>query len=189
VQLGNRRFAVITALAAVLAVSLSGCNSADMTLGSTNGEAVAIGQQAIGFTTNGGSSTGWTSPISCPDGFEQGLRSSVPSTDTLQKLDPTKVSGPATDPQLTSGYVATCVYQLSSATNTVIELAFFDIDVDHETAISTRLITDGYVSLGTTQSTDPAGHPFTQTIYQKGLTRILLGTSTIDSIPAFVVAG
>ncbi|HEX4402625.1 MAG TPA: hypothetical protein VHZ98_14985 [Galbitalea sp.] len=188
-QLGNRRFVVLAALGALLACVLSGCNSADVTLGSTNGQAVAIGQQALGFTSSGGSSSGWTSPISCPDGFAQGLQSGLPSTDTLLKLDPSTVSGPVGDPQLTTGYVATCAYRLTTATTTIVELAFFDIDVDHESAISTRLVSDGFASQGAAQNTDAQGHPNTQTIYQKALTRVVLEAITINSIPALVVVG
>jgi hypothetical protein len=189
VQLGNRRFVAIAGLGALLACVLSGCSSADLTLASTNGQAVAIGQQALGFTASGGSSSGWTSPISCPDSFGQGLQSSLPSTDTLLKLDPSTVSGPAVDPQLTTGYVATCADQVGTASSTIVELAFFDIDVDHESAISTRLVSDGFASQGAVQNTDAQGHPYTQTIYQKGLTRVVLETITIDSIPALVVVG
>jgi hypothetical protein len=189
VQLGNRRFVVVAALGALLACALSGCSSADVTLDSTNGEAVAIGQQAIGFTSSGGSSSGWTSPISCPDAYEAALRAGLPSTDTLQSLDPTEVSGPASDSQLTTGYVATCADQITTPTGTLTELAFFDIDVDHESAISTRLIADGFASQGPTKSTDAQGHPYTETIYQEDLKRVVVESVTIDSVPALVVVG
>ena len=187
--MGNRRFVVVAALGALVACALSGCSSADITLGSTNGEAVAIGQQALGFTASGGSSAGWTSPVSCPDGFEEGLRSTLPSKDTLQSLDPTTVSGPTNDPQLTTGYVATCADRITTATNTLIALAFFDIDVDHASAIATRLVSDGYASLGANQTTDAEGQPLTETIYQKGLTRVVVESVTLDSIPALMVIG
>ena len=189
--MGNRRFVGVVVLAAVVAAGLSGCSgiAADATLGSTNGEAVAIGQQAIGFTTGGGSSAGWTSPIACPDGFEQGLRSTTPSTDTLQKIDPTTVTGPVSDPKLTTGYTATCVYRMSTPTQSILEFAFFDIDESHTTALTTKLVGDGFASQGTTQSTDAQGQPFSQTIYSNGSARIVVATTTIDSTPALLVAG
>jgi hypothetical protein len=186
--LGNRRVVFGVVLAASCAVALSGC-TADSTFESTNGEAVAIGQQAIGFTSSGGSSAGWTSPIACPQAFEDGLRSSTPTTATIQKIDPTTVTGPIADPNLTTGYVATCVYRLTTSTNSVLELAFLDIDDTHSAVIPTKLVADGFVSQGATQSTDAAGHQYSQTIYSNGTARVVVATLTIDSIPALLVAG
>ncbi len=190
-HLGNRRFIVVAAIGAVLAGALSGCSglSADETLGSTNGEAVAIGQQALGFTSSGSSSTGWTSPIACPAGYAQGLSSTTPASDTILQIDPTTVTGPASDPQLTAGYVATCADRVSSATSSILELSFFDIDDAHAKAISTRLLDDGFVSEGTTHTTDARGDPYVQTVYQKGLSRIAVATVTVDSTPALIIAG
>jgi len=157
-------------------------------LGSTNGEAVAIGQQAIGFTSAGGSSAGWTSPIACPDSFENGLRSSAPSTDTFLKMDPKTISGPPSDPQLTAGYIATCVFQINTGTASVLEIAFFDIDDAHASAITKKLVSDGFVSQGTTNNTQD-GHPYSETVYSNGTSRIVVETVTIDSTPALLIAG
>jgi hypothetical protein len=188
VLLGNRRFVGVAVLGAVVALALAGCSS-DYFLGSTNGEAVAIGQQALGFTSSGGSSAGWTSPISCPAGFEEGLRSSSPATDTIVKVDPTTVTGPASDPKLTTGYIATCAYRVSTATTTIIELAFFDMDDSHVSAIATKLKSDGFVPGAPVQSTDSNGDPVAQTIYSNGSARIVMATVTVSSTPALLVAG
>ena len=190
-HLGNRRFYGAIVLAVGLAAALSGCSGtvATATLGSTNGEAVAIGQEAIGFTSSGGSSAGWASPIACPAGFEDGLRSSTPTADTLLKVDPTTVTGPVSDPQLTTGYVATCVYRVTTPSNSILELAFFDIDDVHSAAIAAQLVSDGFVSQGTTTHNDAEGHTVTQTIYASAVARVVIASLTINSTPALVIAG
>jgi hypothetical protein len=167
---------------------LAGCSSDDAILDTTNGEAVAIGQQALTFGSSSGSSSGWTSPVACPASFEEGLRSGAPSTDSFEKLDPSTVSGPTRDPDLTTGYVATCVYRVTSSTGSIIELAFFDIDETHTAAIESRLTADGFVSQGTTNQT-LQGNPYAQTIYANATTRIVVESITIDSVPAFIVVG
>jgi len=175
----------------MVAVCLSGCSgvAAEATLGSTNGEAVAIGQQAVGFTASGSSSADWTSPIACPASFEDGLRSSTPSGDSIQSVDPKTVTGPVSDPQLTKGYVATCVDRITSPTKSLVELTFFDIDESHSDAIVTRLSNDGFVSHGTTQNTDAQGHPYAETIYSSDQSAVVVETVTINSTPALIVVG
>jgi hypothetical protein len=190
VGLGNRRFRVSFVVAAVFAVGLSGCSSlsADQTLGSTNGGAVAIGQQAIGFTSSGGTSAGWISPVSCPDSFEQGLRMTIPATYTVQKIDPKTVGGPASDPQLTKGYVATCAYSVNTGNTTLVALAFFDIDNGHASALKSKLASDGFTA-GQTTSSSVGGHPFELTLYAGATSRIVVESMTIDTVPAFMIVG
>jgi uncharacterized protein YceK len=189
--LGNRRFAGVIVLAAVVAVGLSGCSSisSDATLGSTNGEAVAIGQQAIGFDAAGGTAVGWTSPVSCPASFYDGFRASLPSTDTYQSVDPASFTGLVVDPQLTKGYVATCIVRVVAPQVTLTEIVFLDIDQGHEDALSKKLIADGFVSQGDQQSTDPEGHAITETVYANGQSHVVTGKMTVNSTPAFFIAG
>jgi hypothetical protein len=169
----------------VLAAALSGCSGRS---DASNGNAVAIGQQAVGFTASGGNSAGWISPVSCPDSFEAGLRSTIPATYSLVKLDPTTVSGPASDQQLTKGYVATCAYDVNTGTQTLVALAFFDIDDGHATAIRSKLAADGFEP-GQTNTSTIGGHPFDLTIYAGVSSRIAVEAMTIDSTPAFMIVG
>ena len=181
---------VCAAVGAVLAVGLCGCSSlaAEQTLASTNGGAVAIGQQALGFTSSGGNSAGWISPISCPGSFEDGLRSTIPANYTVQEVDPKTVSGPASDPQLTKGYVATCAYSINTGTTTLVALAFFDLDAGHASALQSKLASDGFTA-GQTNSSSAGGHPFDLTIYTGATSRIAVEMMTIDTTPAFMIVG
>jgi hypothetical protein len=189
VQRGKHRGVAAVAGSLILAGALAGCSSADVTLATTNGGAVAIGQQAIGFGTSSSTSSGWRSPISCPQSFFDGFRASLPATDSYAAEDPSTFSGLSTDPQLTQGYLATCVIRLTTPQATLTEVVFFDIDQTHEDALSKKLLDDGFVSQGNQQATEPDGQSITETIYSNGTARILTGTMTVDSTPAFLIAG
>jgi len=158
-------------------------------LGATNGEAVAIGQQAIGFTTSGGSAAGWTSPIACPDGVQAGLQATAPATDTFVQLDPTTISGPTQDPGLTKTDVATCVFRLNSPHLSIVELVFIDMDASHEKQITAQLVKDGYTADPPSQSTGANGVVLNETIYRNASGGIVTGTIQVGTTPAFLVAG
>ena len=150
---------------------------------------MAIGQQAIGFGTSSSTSNGWSSPVSCPQTFYDGFRASLPATASFAAEDPSTFGGLTVDPHLTDGYLATCVVRLTTPQVTVTEIVFVDIDQTHEDALSKKLVDDGFVSQGDQQSTLPNGQAIKETVYVKGLSHVITGTMTVNSTPAFLIAG
>ncbi|HEY5319904.1 MAG TPA: hypothetical protein VIJ76_03415, partial [Galbitalea sp.] len=86
VQLGNRRFVLISVVGVGLALAMSGCSltgSANV----TDDAAVSLGQQALSFSppdSSSGTSSGLAT--SCPDSLKQALFAGLPSADVLTTL-------------------------------------------------------------------------------------------------------
>jgi hypothetical protein len=185
VHRGNRRFVVVAALGALLAVALVGC-SAGSPLTSSEDAAVAIGQEAGGFTSSSSPqpTTGWSSPETCPTSLEQGLQSAVPAGATVTELDVAIVHGVGGEPDLTDGDTPSCAYALTASGRTVDEVIFVGMEDSYQAAIVAKLTAGGFVVTSTT--TMALG---TEQVYRNGSAQIAVQKLKDDGISVFAVIG
>jgi hypothetical protein len=188
VQLGNRRICGAVIVGVVLANALAGCSSS-VAAGLSNSQAVAIGQEALGFTSSDSSPSGTSDDsgiaTSCPDSLKAGLLAGLPSTAALAILNPSVTAGVGADPELTQGYTASCAFGIAeSGKKTVDELYFIGISDADEKVITSRVVNDGFV--GGTEATITSG---TQQIFTKGSAGVAIDKLTLAGEPVLLIAG
>jgi hypothetical protein len=173
----------VLALGAVVAGGLSGCSATSGSLSAASG--IAIGQQAIGFTSSDStSSTGWSSDLGCPDGFKEGFTSSLPAGSTVVTLDPESQSGVLADPSVTAGDIPNCALKLETSQASITALVFLNMDQTHQSAIISKLEADGFVGAAVEATTDG-----TQQEFDKGAVLVEIGKINADGVSAFAVMG
>ena len=127
-----------------------GCSSASA---ATNSSVVALGAEALNFTSNG-AVNGWTSSTTCPSTLQAALQHGLPAGSTVTAEDPLNVFGPRIAPQLTEHDVATCAFTIVTNGHTLTQLYFFGMDFTFAAAIRSDLQTDGFTGGSITQVTD-----------------------------------
>jgi hypothetical protein len=173
VGLGNRRFLLCVLVGAVAVTVLSGCSVSASTYAS-NPAAVAIGAQAIGFASSdssSGSSQGWTSSQPCSTALQSNIEAGAPAGLTLTLLDPSTVSGPLSDPNLTHGDVATCAFHATSTTELENQEFFVGMPQSYVSKYAAKLVADGFVAGPTISETQTPG---TQQTFTKGLDKVAI---------------
>lgn len=167
-RVGNRRLvgSAVAALSATLI--LAGCAGTSV-LSSDVG--VAIGRQALDFTSPAAESQGWTSTQQCTSTLQQSIESGASNGVTLSPVDPQSVSGPLTDPSLNTGDVATCAFTAVSGTRQQVQEFFVGMPKAYFAVYAQRLGAAGFTAGA---ETVPANTAITEQIFTKDSDRVVL---------------
>jgi hypothetical protein len=184
----------LAVLCATLTLALAGCSVATSSsglYGASEAGAIAVGAKAAGTATTGSSSgsasqgtSGWVSTIACPDTFRQGLLSTAPAGTTATALDPTKVDGVESDPELFVGDIPNCAYLVTISGRTVDAIAFVGMPASYQSAIIAKLQADGFVGAAPTAASGGQLQIFSSTT-----SRVAVETLTYDGQSFFGLTG
>jgi hypothetical protein len=187
----------VAVLGAALAVALAGCSTAgSVTAGSPtvgtgamDTAAVTIGAQAVGATPSAtpspsSTTTGWSSAVTCPDSFRQGVLASAPAGTTLTALDASTTTGVSIDQELFNGDTPNCAYALAESGHQVDAVVFIGMPESYQAPIVAKLEADGFV--GATPIAETGG---TAQIFSDADSRIAVERLSEDGISFFMLIG
>jgi hypothetical protein len=188
----SRRWIGVAVVGGILALGLSGCSAVGSFTTSSDGSidaAVTIGEQAVGATvstapSSAAGATGWNSSVSCPDTFRDGLLTTAPAGTTATPLDAAATTGIVGDPGVSAGDRPTCAYAVSIQGRTIDALAFLGMGTSYQSAIISKLQSDGF----TAGKTEPEAGGTLQE-FTKGTTTVGVEKLTILGQPMFGLIG
>jgi hypothetical protein len=180
--LGNRGRAIGALIFVALGATLAGCSASDSSVMAA-ASGTSIGQQALAFTLSG-SSTGWSSSASCPDALKQGILSGAQAGTTVVEVDAGSLSGVPADPDLTSGDIVSCAFQINVSSQTADLLVFMNMGLTYQSAIVSKLQADGFLAEAATTNSTGSVQKF-----DNGTAHIAIQKASHDGTTAFTVIG